>query len=174
MRKRKTKRRETAKVQPKRREFPHARQFAAAISGYGLTIGRSRSIAGCSLFLFFFFSLILSFVHGSVSLRHSFRTRQSGPWRDMATFNLLCSPLLLVVTLFTAALTSSVNVVTASTSSVSSASDYSSPIEPLSPTVELPDSTGGKKALVGTLCALRERALPVYMCEKCAEFVLLQ
>lgn len=78
--------------------------------------------------------------------------RRASATRDMAAFDLAYSPLLrllLVITLFVAALNSSVNAAAAGTSSVSSTPGRGSPIEPPAPslTVEPPDATGVKKAL---------------------------
>jgi len=70
--------------------------------------------------------------------------------RDMAVLDPPRSPLLLPLITLVVTLTSSVNVVAAGTFSVSSAPGRGSPTDPLSPTIEPLDATGGEKALVGT------------------------
>ena len=127
------------------------RQFAAAISGYGLIIGRSRGIAGSAPFLFSF-SLILSCIQeyfAPSEQNPSFRAHRD-PRRDMAAFDLPCSsPFVLAVTLFVATLTSSINAAIAGTSLEPSIPDSLGFLtEPLSSTVEPPNATGDKKALV--------------------------
>lgn len=88
------------------------------------------------------------------------------PRRDMAAFDLPCfSPFVLVVTLFVVTITSSINAATAGTSLESSMPSRGSLTEPLSSTVEPPNATGDKKALVVSAlvrsCVLCERAFSV-------------
>ncbi|XP_011157498.1 uncharacterized protein LOC105194329 isoform X1 [Solenopsis invicta] len=76
---------------------------------------------------------------------------RTGPRRDMAAYDLPRSPLLLlIITLFIAALSSSVNATTAGTfsgSSVPSPPGRNPPTESPSSTIEPSDATGDKKAL---------------------------
>lgn len=162
-----TKRREA----PRGSLFPHARQFAAAISGYGLIIAVLRTA------LFFFpFPLIFSFVRGSVSPRRdplevSCTPIRSGLRCDMAAFDLPRSSSLLLITLYVTSLTSSVNAAAAGTSSVPSAPDHDPSTRPPSPTVEPPDATGGKKTLVSILVRTARMRISRLHVRNCAEFV---
>jgi len=129
------------------------RQFATAISGYGLIIGRSRGVAGSAPFLFSF-SLILSCIqeYFAPSEQNPSFCAHRDPRRDMAAFDLPCSsPFILAITLFVATLTSSINAAIAGTSLEPSMPDRDSLgflTEPLSSTVEPPNATGDKKTLV--------------------------
>lgn len=129
------------------------RQFAAAISNYGLIISSFRSVADSSVsFLFLFLYLI--FICGSISRSLDFMEFPciSIRQRDMTTFDPLRSllSLLLMVTLF-ATLTSSINAAVAGMFSIPSIFGHEPATESLSSTIKPFNITSSKKTVVRLL-----------------------